>query len=59
MWVITVSTKQQKDSNSLLECKSIDRLNRSIDHLLEQSNIDDTLLDNLIQKVEILRDKDS
>jgi len=54
-----VSTKQQKDSNSLLECKSIDRLNRSIDHLLEQSNIDDTLLDNLIQKVEILRDKDS
>ncbi|WP_157051115.1 hypothetical protein [Companilactobacillus tucceti] len=44
--------KNQEDLSSLLECKSID-------HLLEQNNIDDVLLGNLIQKVEVLRDKSS
>ncbi|MFC6322659.1 hypothetical protein [Companilactobacillus baiquanensis] len=53
------NNKNQKDLNSLLECKSIDGLNKSIDHLLEQNNIDDILLDSLIQKVEVLRDKSS
>lgn len=58
--MITLSNKKnQEDLNSLLECKSIDGLNKSIDHLLEQNNIDDVLLGNLIQKVEVLRDKSS